>query len=438
MLNLSSFGRSVSVILKASKAVRLWCTVAIALAGLVTTTTANAQTYSVLYSFTGAADGFFPQAGLTADPAGNLYGTTQWGGMIGGACGLEGCGVVFKLDQTGHETVLHTFMNSDGSDPAGVLLRDSAGHLYGTTSGGGPQVGYGLVFRLNASGTETVLYSFASSKQEGTAPSSGLALDSAGNFYSTTVFGGDFQSGDPLCGPSGCGVVFKLSPAGTETVLHAFTGQDGAFAYAGVARDEAGNLYGATTDGGSAGTPFGVIFKLDPQGKETVLHNFTGGTDGNDAVATPILDSAGNLYGTTAAGGNLTTELCGDVGCGVVYKIDPVGTESVLYSFTGDDGAGPRAGLVRDSAGNLYGTAVAGGIFNSSCQAGGCGVVFKLDPEGNETVLYSFTGGTDGASPDAALLGPINGYLYGVAQYGGLRTSECGRLGCGVVFKIKL
>lgn len=277
---------------------------------------------TVLYAFKGEADGqpngYAPP--LIRDEAGNLYGTTYLGGDLS-ACYVEqgglGCGVVYKVDHAGKETVLYAFKGTpDGEDPGtfGALLRDEAGNLYGTTAGGGNS-GWGTVFKLNRAGQETVLYSFTGGA-DGGEPAGGLVRDQEGNLYGTTGEGGEF----------GWGVAYKLDPTGTETVLHTFTGgADGAYPYAGLVRDAKGNLYGTTL---LAGEIFlgGVVYMLDPAGNETVLHNFTGGADGAFPYATLVLDEAGNLYGTTSSGGDLTSlnAACAGYGCGVVFELKRV------------------------------------------------------------------------------------------------------------------
>jgi len=301
-------------------------------------------------------------------------------------------------------TVLHKFKGAptDGRYPEyGHLIGDSAGNLYGTTYSGGAS-GYGAVFKLDPAGTETILYSFTG-EADGGFPNA-VIRDSAGNLYGTAGSGGAWNSG----------AVFKLDPAGTETVLYSFTGRaDGAKPLAGLIRDSAGNLYGTASAGGVSEYT-GVVFKLDTAGTETVLHTFTGGADGGDPEAGLIRDSAGDLYGTTSGGG-VSHE-------GVVFKLDATG-ETVLYSFTGGaDGSQPVGGLLRDSAGNLYGTTPYGG-------ASGNGVVFKLDTTGTETVLYSFTGGADGSQPEAGLIQDPEGNLYGTTYYGGAPEN-------GVVFEL--
>jgi uncharacterized repeat protein (TIGR03803 family) len=365
---------------------------------------------TVLYSFTGGVDGSRPFAGVILDTAGNLYGTA----VNGGASNI---GVVFKVDTTNHQTVLYSFPGAaDGAGFAGVI-RDSAGNLYGTTFNGGTS-NQGVVFKLDKTGHETVLYNFCplAGCADGANPQEApLTRDSSGNLYGTTLNGG----------ASGKGVVFKLDTTNHETVLYSFTGgTDGGSPRASVILDSSGNLYGTTRAGGASGK--GVVFKLDTTNHETVLYSFTGGTDGS-TPSFVIRDSAGNLYGTTVFGG---LSGCGASGCGVVFKLDTTGHETVLYSFTGGaDGGIPYSyeGLVRDSAGNLYGTAEVGGA--SGCGSLGCGVVFKVDKTGHETVLYSFTGGADGANPVGGVIRDSTGDFYGTTLLGG--TS-----GKGVVYKL--
>ena len=323
---------------------------------------AHGQTFSVLHSFEGGTDGEGPYGGVVRDAAGNLYGTTSYGGAFSN-------GTVFKLDTTRKETVLYSCTGgSAGAIPLAGLILDAAGNLYGTTEAGGDlncksPVGCGTVFKVDKTGKETVLYSFTPEADGAGTPFAGVIRDAAGNLYGTTADGGPFYSG----------TVFKLDSTGKETVLYRFPGGSSVFLpFGGVIRDEEGNLYGTTQGGGYYFD--GTVFKLNPVGYETVLYNFGSGTDGTLPVAGVIADTAGNLYGTTQYGG--TSNL------GTVFKLDKTGKETVLYSFTGGaDGASPVAGLVRDAAGNLYGTAYFGGDSGSFCSGvGGCGVVFKIAP----------------------------------------------------------
>jgi uncharacterized repeat protein (TIGR03803 family) len=378
---------------------------------------AQGQTFTVLYSFKGGTDGEGPNGSVVRDAAGNLYGTTSYGGAFSN-------GTVFKLDTTGLETVLYSFTGgSDGSIPLAGPILDAAGNLYGTTEAGGDLtcnggVGCGTVFELDTTGEETVLHSFTG--KDGTSPIAGVIRDAAGNLYGTTPQGGRFSSG----------TVFKLDSIGEETVLYTFTGgrggTDGYYPDGALIRDAAGNLYGTTQLGGNYS--FGTVFKLDSTGKETVLYRFRGGSSGDQPVGGVIMDKAGNLYGATEVGGYYFD--------GTVYKLNPVGNKTVLYNFAGGtDGSLPVAGVIADTAGNLYGTTQYGG--DVTCFGGGCGTVFKLDKTGNETVLYSFTGGADGASPVAGLVRDAAGNLYGTAYFGGDGGSFCSGVGgCGVVFKI--
>jgi uncharacterized repeat protein (TIGR03803 family) len=373
-------------------------------ATLVTNPSAQAQTFTILYSFTGGADGAGPFAGLIRDAAGNLYGTTKAGGDL--ACK---CGTVFKLDTTGKETVLHSFTNNpDGAYPSAGLIRGPGGNLYGTTERGGA-VGFGTVFKLTLpTGEESVLHSFTGGA-DGRFVEAGLVRDAAGNLYGTT-----------FRGAPRFGAVFKVDAAGNETVLHSFTGQpDGETPNAALVRDTAGNLYGTTIGGGTSN--LGTVFKLGTTGTYKVLHSFTGGADGRDPFAALVLDAAGNLYGTTYYGGSAVA--CSGYGCGTVFKVDRTGQETVLYTFKGaTDGKNPWAGLVRDAAGNLYGTNVGGGF-------PGEGTAFMLDTLGNETVLHIFGRDSEGAAPYADLILDAAGNLYGT-------TAGGGAFGYGTVYKL--
>jgi uncharacterized repeat protein (TIGR03803 family) len=362
---------------------------------------APAQTFTLLYQFRSGAGGINPYAGVVRDAKGNFYGTTYNDGAFAS-------GAVFRINPAGKEKVLHSFSQTDGDGAFpwyGTLVRDSSGDLYGTTYVGGikGQFCCGTIFKVTAAGTETVLYRFTGDNGDGF-PQAGVVRDSSGNLYGTTQNGG----------PSNAGTVFKVDPTGKKTVLYSFTGStDGGYPMAGVVLDANGDLYGTTYEGGSAFA--GTVFKVDPTGKETVLYGFTGSTDGGSPQSGVIRDSHGNLYGTTYYGGNQ--------GAGTVFKVNTVGQETVLHNFTsGNDGWLPLGGsLVRDSAGNLYGTTPQGGSNNF-------GVVFKIDTKGNETVLHTFSG-SDGKIPYGTLLLDKAGNLYGTTYAGGA-------YGGGVVFKI--
>lgn len=346
------------------------------------------------------------------------------------------------------ETVLYEFgqLNS-GTNPQGPLVFDAFGNLYGTTTSGG-RYNSGTVFKLEpVSGggwKQSEIYDFTGGADGGT-PYAGLTVDATGNLYGTTVLGGSVGSINCLWG--GCGTVFELTPdpngGWKETVLHAFLGgEDGASPQAAVVFDQFGNLYG-TTQGGAEG--FGTVFKLTTVSgawRESLLYVFMDGVDGGYPVGTLIVDTASNLYGTAAKGGSI----CNLYGCGVVFKLSLTSNgkwkQTVLHSFTGGkDGAVPEAGLAMDAAGNLYGTTFYGGIANACPSEGdaGCGVVFKLSPTSSGwrgAILHTFTGGADGAAPEATVTLDAAGNLYGTATAGGLNSCSTFYVGCGVVFEL--
>lgn len=351
--------------------------------------------HQVLYTF--AADGGKgPVSSLVLDQGGNLYGTTYYDGAAGS-------GTVFELMPGAHdswtERELYSFCSltncADGSAPIGSVIFDAAGNLYGTTQKGGtgcPNEGCGVVFKLAPSAggawAESVLYSFCSRKYcgDGAWPEAMLVFDTAGNLYGTTLYGGDpshCQAG------GGCGVVFKLTQKAKSgwknTVLHRFRGRDGANPFAGLTFDHAGNLYGTTGFGGNLNYCLefggcGVVFKLAPNSNgrwtETVLHRFVG-PNGSYSFNDLTFDQAGNLYGTTSWGGNSGD--CPPIygGCGVVFKLAPNAKggwdETVLHRFVDHPGANPRAGVIFDGAGNLYGT-------TAGDDTGTFGSVFMLTP----------------------------------------------------------
>lgn len=403
-----------------------WVVVMAAVLTVATAQSATAQNYTTLYTFKGMPDGNEPQAGVLQDPQGNLYGTTAYGGS-------SNLGTVFKIDSSGDESILYSFAGPpDGTAVIAPLLRDSVGNLYGVSSFGGA-FGYGLVYEVSNLDVETILYSFTGTGGDAY-PGGGLIRDSAGNLYGVT---GTFANGP--CSQN-CGTVFKLAPNGAETVLHSFSGTNGDGAYPqGLAADKKGNLYGFTFEGGDLtcerGSGCGAVFKIDNTGKETILYSFEGGSTGLSPGGAPVLDPSGNIYGTTSDGGDAACVLPGwggIGGCGIVFKVSPAGKETVLHAFLAGpaglapmDGAIPNGGLARDSAGNLYGSTIAGG--NHNCwNSNGCGVIFELSRTGRETILY--------VVPEYQIAGPLtrasSGILYGTA--GG------GNLGQGSVFEFTL
>jgi uncharacterized repeat protein (TIGR03803 family) len=390
------------------------------------------KTFTTLYEFMGGSDGGIPYGALVSDASGNLYGTIYIGGDLS-RCGNRGCGEVFALAPDGTKTVLHAFeAGKDGSHPFAGVIRDGKGNLYGTTSEGGKNdacVSCGTVFKIAAAGNETVLHAFTGGS-DGKFPQGGLVKDGSGNLYGTTSAGGGNG-----CFGSGCGTVFKVTKAGVESVLYAFTGgPDGSNpTYGSLLLDAEGNLYGTASAGGDLSCPqnssgCGVVFEIPAGGGETVLHAFAGGTDdGALPQGGVIADASGNLYGVTGWGG---AGGCTGNGCGTVFELAPDGTEIILHSFAGGsaDGAGPSGTLLL-KAGNLFGTTQAAG-------SGDFGTVFKLSADGHVMLLHSFTGGDDGRAPYAGLLGGPSGSLFGTATTGGM--GDCaGAPGCGTVFKLQ-
>jgi uncharacterized repeat protein (TIGR03803 family) len=395
-----------------SAAGKLMLASAVALALVaVATPRAHAQTFSVVYNFTGGSDGGNPLGGFTIDAAGNLYGTTNAGGVFG-------AGTVFKVTQSGSEIVLYNFTGgTDGANPEASLRMDAAGYLYGTTIAGGA-FGGGTVFKVSPYGREKVLYSFTGGT-DGARPEAGLSMDAAGFLYGTTTAGGS----------NGNGTVFKVGVNGglwKEKVLYSFgQGTDGKVPIAGVTLDAAGNLYGTTSAGGTYG--YGIVFQLtrskfNSGWTENILHNFQNANDGAVPYAGLIFDQSGNLYGAATEGGEGT-----DVG-GTIFELTPSTngwTFTMLYSLPGSGISGTFRNVIMDASGSLYATTHCDGAHNA-------GTVYKLTYSGGTWTynsLYVFTGGSDGLYSFSNLVFDTNGNLYGTTNLGGAN-------GSGVVFKI--
>ncbi len=301
-----------------------------------------------------AYNGATPTGSVTASAAGSLYSTTSSGGVYDGS---YGGGTLVEVSPKGKLSLLHTFCNdcsTDGAYPGSGVTLDSKGNLYGTTFGGGSG-GEGVVYKFDSAGNETLLYSFQRTSG-GYGPAGPVILDSTGNIYGTAS-----EGGNKACAGGGCGVLFEIDASGQYNVLYTFNGPsggDGANPGGSLIRDPAGNLYGYTYQGGNNGTcqyGCGTIFRLSPGGKETVLHTFAGGADGSQPSGL-IADKHGNLFGTTVGG---------SLGYGTVFELDHTGKFTTLYAFTGgSDGAYPGSGVILDSAGNLYGTGQFGGTDN--------------------------------------------------------------------------
>jgi len=379
-------------------------------ATMVAAPAAQAQTYTVLANFSGS-NGTNPLY-VTLDAAGNLYGTTYYGGKYGDF----GPGTVFKLTRRGSGWMLTTLYNfyghSDGGNPYSGVIFGPDGSLYGVAVNGG-LYGHGVVYKLQPPASscktalcpwaETVLYNFTG-QSDGEGPQGNLVFDRAGNIYGTTLFG---QNGN-------FGAVYELSPSQGHwnlTVIHTFTNSsDGGGPVDGVIFDQAGNLYGSTGSGGSHS--LGVVYEFTPGASgwtETVLHNFAGGTDGEGGGGLAF-DSHGNLYGLTEQGGS--------PGWGTAFELQAVNggfSYSLIYTFQPQQGGAPGVITVPilDSAGNVYGTGTSGGT--------GIGIVFELTPSGgswNFTTLHDFNG-PDGLEPGGNLVFDAEGNLYGCAENGG-------------------
>lgn len=354
------------------------------------------QPVTVLHAFAGGTDGSRPVAGLVLGADGNFYGTTEEGGA-------QDEGTIFEVTPGGTETVLYTFgsVTNDSVAPAADLIEVN-GIFYGTAVDGGGNGGYGTVFSFTPGSGETILHSFANGS-DGEEPQAPLLLGTDGNLYGVT----------PAGGANTDGTMFRMTTSGTLTTLFSFNATSGSGAGGGLIEDSSGNFYGTAE---SRGAGQGTVFKLTSSGALSWATSATM-TDGSTPAAGLILGNDGNYYGTALGGGS--------AGDGTVFMITPAGVETVVYSFAGgSDGVSPGAKLLLASDGNFYGTTGYGGT-------GGSGTVFKLTPQGVETVLYSFTGGSDGATPMGDLIQGSDGALYGTTSSGGASNA-------GVVFRLTL
>jgi uncharacterized repeat protein (TIGR03803 family) len=411
--------------------------VLVAVAALAFSATVAAASEKVLHTFTAGKDGASPFSGVISDGAGNLYGTTYLGGAFND-------GLIFKLMPTASgpwkESIVYHFTGGkDGHNPVGLAI-DSAGILYGIAINGGLPTrgpckgnGCGTLFRLSPSKTGGWTFNLLHAFTGGPDGAAPEGITlDAAGDIFVTTFSGAFNDG----------AVFEMSPSPTGlkgSTVHMFPASnsgDGVHPVGPVTIDSAGNLFGITNLGGAHSE--GAVYEISPSASgwtETVIYSFTGATDGQKPFGGLIFDATGNLLGTASHGGQN--------GFGVVFQLTPgsggTWTESVLYSFTnGSDGGFPEAGLTLDSAGNLFGTTTFGGVTASSCTEG-CGVVFKLTPSSSgwtESAFYSFTGGSDGNNPyQSGVTRDSSGNLFGTTLYGGKPNSAC-TIGCGVVFEL--
>jgi uncharacterized repeat protein (TIGR03803 family) len=379
------------------------CIVFLFSAAAVIAAPAQNALFTTLLSLPGPswANGVYPYSSLIQATDGNFYGTTYGGGAYGD-------GTVFKISARGALTTLHSFNGSDGGDPFGGLVQGTDGNFYGITDLGGAY-GLGTVFKITAGGTVTTLHSFDGT--DGSGPLAALVQATDGNFYGTTPYGG---SGN--C-DSGCGTVFKITPAGTLTTMYSFCAQtgcpDGMFPYAPLVQATDGNFYGTTSAGGASNNCYhggvsscGTVFKVTAAGTLTTLASFDD-RDGGVPYAGLVQATDGNFYGTTT------------LPDGSVFKITPAGAMTTLYGFYGNNGAQPYAGLVQATDGNFYGTTAYGGT-SGNCYAppAGCGTVFKMTPSGTLTTLHSFDQ-IDGYAPYGGLVQGTDGNLYGTTRWGG-------------------
>jgi len=400
---------------------RLW---AVLVVTTMLTVAVQAQTFSSIFTFD-VSDGSSPFSSLAQGVDARLYGTATEGGDYSCYPEQNGCGTIFGISLKGKLTMLHALESSEGVTPYAGLLLGTSGSFYGTTV-------VGTIFKIRRSGNLTVLDSLC--PQYPNCPYgdglNGLIQASDGNFYGTAYDGGNGLryscNGDQV----GCGTIFKMTPGGAVSTFYDFCSQDsctdGSNPVANLVEGSDGSLYGLTTLGGTNCPPYGcgMVFKIAFDGTLVTLHSFNG-NDGSSPIGALTQGRDGNLYGTTAYGGNLACGYSG--GCGTVFKIGPSGTFSTLYTFCpqancpdGDEPDMGVNGLALATDGNFYGVTEFGGANNA-------GTIFKITPGGELTTLHSFSG-SDGAEPWAAPIQATNGILYGTTAYGGTNRCSCGTI----------
>jgi uncharacterized repeat protein (TIGR03803 family) len=359
---------------------------------------AEAQTFKVLYRFNGGRDAANPMTSVVLDSHGIVY------GPAGGGALNNAQGTLYSVGAK--ESVVHRFKGKDGSTPLSPLVSDGTGGWYGTTRQGGG-MRFGEVFHL-VHGVLTSLHAFTG-KDDGGWPAGAMVLDVSGNLYGVNTRNGR--------------TVWKIDGQGAFTTLFTFHGTDEGGGPSGLILDSTRNVLFSVTAGGGTSRR-GVVYQMDFLGAESVLYNFQGGSDGSLPIGSLVEDTSGNLYGATSGGGDPVCQ------CGTIFRVDQQGQETVLHKFKGGtDGVHPKDGLVMDAASNLYGTTYSGGKFDA-------GTVFKVDVKAHHTILHSFTGKSDGALPVSGLAMDLQGSLYGTTVYGGNLNKCQSTGGCGVVFKI--
>ncbi len=392
------------------------------------TNSSHAQTFTSLVSFN-VTNGAYPySSSVVQGRDGNLYGTTSIGGANNGCGGHSGCGTFFQYNPSTQQlTVLYSFCTlsncADGTNPQAGVVLSTNGNFYGTTAFGGSTqscfagiVGCGTVFEITPAGTLSTLHVFSGA--DGADPQGPLFQSTNGNFYGTTYIGGTNNDG----------TVFAMTPAGALTTLHSFSGSDGTNPQSGVIQATNGGFYGTTPFGGA--NLSGTVFQMTPRGAVTTIHDFNG-FDGS--FANGLVQAAdGNLYGTTNGGG--TSTACFGGGCGAVFRMTLKGTLTTLYNFDdGVDGAAPSAGLIQATDKNLYGTTNLGGANKLSTCTLGCGTIFSIPTGGGtSTTLHSFDY-SDGFQPGARLQQATTGTFYGTTSSGGSSSNGCD---CGTVFSL--
>jgi uncharacterized repeat protein (TIGR03803 family) len=385
----------------------LFAAIAFAAAAFSLAVRAQAQTFDTLVSFDGT-NGYGPYAGLTQATDGNFYGTTNQGGA-GIGCTL-GCGTLFKITPAGALTTLHSFGGSSGIAPYSAPVQATNGDFYGTTAGGPGRNGFGTIYKITAEGELSTLEVF--DYYNGGNARGSLIQATDGSLYGTSI----------ADGINGGANIFRVTPSGTLTTVADFANVAGAgsIPVAGLVQVANGDFYGTTeaggTGNGACGAGCGTVFKVTPGGALTTIYSFA--QLGYGPTSPLVQGTDGNFYGTTVYYGNGFNGCCG-----TIFKITPTGTMTMLYWFSGSNGAYPYAGLIQATDGNFYGTTELGGANN-------LGTIFQITPQGTLTTLHSFDS-TDGAAPYSGLIQDTDGSFYGTTSAGGTNND-------GTIFKLSM